>query len=157
MQWPSFQPLETRPFLSYGNRALNSHRSRRHQHDVGSNELTLLWMPFLSAVLLTTLCDANVRAQPRSEDLQPSTQDSSPFEGMVFYCTECMTEVPERLGAGSQCPHCGAFFKTATNADGTQSSAAPASTVLSVRVVCGIALVVLFGAEYGWRRWRRRS
>ena len=82
--------------------------------------------------------------------------DDSPFEGLVFYCTECMTEVPEQLGAGSKCPHCGAFFKSATNADGSETSVDPPRG-LSVRVWCGIAIVLIFATEYVFRQLRKRA
>lgn len=82
--------------------------------------------------------------------------DASPFDATIFYCTECLTEVPEHIGAGAQCPHCGAFFESATNADGSETQAA-VDTGWSPQLWCGIGLFTLFAAEYAFRRLRKRT
>lgn len=81
----------------------------------------------------------------------------SPFEGIVFYCTNCKNEVPESKGAGSTCPHCGAYFNSATNADGTKSSVEPPDEGLfySIRFWGVVLLVLIFGGEYAYKKWRR--
>lgn len=104
----------------------------------------------LVRILLVILAVApSVSGQERSA--------ASPFDSLVFYCTECMTEVPETLGAGSNCPHCGAYFKSATNVDGTESQALNQRPFVSVRVLCGAALLSIFATEYAWRKWKQRQ
>lgn len=107
---------------------------------------------FLAFCLLSSV--QPLRGQPAPIESEDHETETSPFDGTVFYCTECMTEVPEQIGAGDKCPHCGAFFKSATNADGSESKAEQASDGISLRVWSGIALVLLFATEYGVRRWR---
>ena len=102
----------------------------------------------LIAAACTVACGQETKVPAESEEV-------SPFDGLVFYCTKCMKEVPEQLGAGSKCPHCGAFFESATNADGSETQVAPVATGISLRVWAAIALVLLFGGEYLVRRWRR--
>lgn len=83
-------------------------------------------------------------------------EDTSPFDGLVFYCTRCKKEVPEQIGAGSTCPHCGAYFGSATNADGSETKVDPPQSY-SMRFWGPIILLVVFGGEYAYRRWKRRS
>ncbi len=111
-----------------------------------------LLLPFVLLALASTLGGAFAQ-----DDAAVSTgeTETSPFDGMVFYCTKCMKEVPEQLGAGSECPHCGAFFESATNADGSETKVEAVGTGLSLRAWSAIGLVVLFGGEYLFRRWRR--
>lgn len=113
-----------------------------------------------ACVIGISLLSGTIRADPATDpealaDSSAETLDASPFDGTVYYCTECMTEVPEHVGAGSECPHCGAYFNSATNADGTESRAAKPPTGISLRVWCGLALITIFAAEYGMRRLRR--
>lgn len=89
-----------------------------------------------------------------SPDASSPFASESPFEGIVFYCTQCMREVPEKLGAGTECPHCGAYFRSATQADGTESVVDNGKS-MSLQIGCGIAILLIFGAEYLVRRWRR--
>ena len=98
-----------------------------------------------------------IRAQDAPLESVNQQEEVSPFDGTVFYCTQCMKEVPEHIGAGNQCPHCGAFFNSATNADGSESKAEPVNEGISLRVWSGIALVLFFATEYGVRRWRKSN
>ena len=100
---------------------------------------------------------ANRNRHPTDNTARADETASSPFEGLVFFCTKCKKEVPEALGAGATCPHCGAYFRTATNADGTDSMVEPPSSGVPVRIWGPVLLALIFGAEYGYRRWRRRS
>ena len=83
-------------------------------------------------------------------------ENASPFDGLVFYCTRCKEEVPEQVGAGANCPHCGAYFGSATNADGSETEANPPQG-FSMRFWGPAILIVVFGGEYAYRRWKRRS
>jgi len=110
--------------------------------------------PIVFALLLIATASVDSVLLGQEPVSPPDAEEVSPFDGMVFYCTKCMTEVPEQLGAGSTCPHCGAIFESATNADGSETKLDPVGQGISLRVWSGIALVVLFAGEY-FRRWRR--
>lgn len=115
----------------------------------------------LTGLLSTRLAigqDTVIIDAPKPVQVDAAQDDmSSPFDGTVFYCTECMTEVPEHLGAGAECPHCGAFFRSATNADGTESLATRPRSGLSLRAWCALGIFAIFAVEYGLRRIRRNT
>jgi hypothetical protein len=92
----------------------------------------------------------------RDGTTSPEPDESlSPFEGLVFYCTKCKKEVPESNGAGSSCPHCGAYFRTATNADGSDSQVDPTVAEYPMRFWGPVLLVLIFGGEYAYRKWKK--
>lgn len=117
---------------------------------------------FIASVLLAA-CSAMCCGQELSSESQTAeeaagvagVENASPFDGLVFYCTRCKKEVPEQVGAGANCPHCGAYFGSATNADGSETEANPPEG-FSMRFWGPVILIVVFGGEYTYRRWKKR-
>ncbi|PQO42622.1 SHD1 domain-containing protein [Blastopirellula marina] len=62
---------------------------------------------------------------PHSGPRPPSMPNfgSQQQEVMVYHCTKCNKQVPEDIGAGDHCPHCGAFFEYAENPNGSKTYA----------------------------------
>lgn len=79
---------------------------------------------------------------PNSGPRPPSMPNfgSQQQEVMVYHCTKCKKEVPEDIGAGDYCPHCGAFFEYAENEFGGKTyasgydSSSSASSFSRVRI-----------------------
>lgn len=97
-------------------------------------------------------------AQGAPTEFRNGSNPFGPSEGepIVYFCEHCKHQVPPNIGAGQNCPFCGAFFATATTADGRLEAAEVrneiAWNVIANLIAALVGAIVLGRAYYRWRR-----
>ena len=78
-----------------------------------------------------------------------------------YICSNCKKKVPDNIGAGGNCPHCGVYFEYSQGPGGqrqyaSNSGSSDSSFRVSGRGIRGIIMIVVFlcgGAAALWRKF----
>ncbi len=96
----------------------------------------------------------NQMSSNMESQMNQQIQDMQQMELVEYkYCTKCNKEIPDHIGAGDNCPHCGIYFAEETDRFGNTTKKAPIPWIGKGGIWSGAMLGGLIGGIVGVIKW----